>query len=172
MKKLFYIIFALFTFVCGILVFYVQPLFTPIRLNEFREISALYVNKKIQIKGYLEVSGKETPYSYSLVDKDRKENDLGELRPFMMLEISKSIEEINISWLKELAQKNNSLSELRKNENYSEELSRYYYAEVEITGRVRERKNEFFGGNYFVVEVEDIKQVSPVTLIYLKDFNK
>jgi hypothetical protein len=45
-----------------------------------------------------------------------------------------------------------------------------YLADVEITGKLSEEKqNEYFGGTYYEIEVEKMKQLSPIRFVTVEE---
>jgi hypothetical protein len=160
MKKAVYIIVALFAFIFGISVYYIRPLFVPISLSELRQNTSQYKYLKIKVVGKLEVTGEDSRYFINL--KDWENDCSGDNFCFKSLELSEEVMAQNISLIKELAEKNKTFGKT----NF---IKGDYLADVEITGQLVERENEIFGGTFYAIKVEKIKQVSPIRFVTVEE---
>ncbi len=161
MKKFIYVLIALLTFACSVFVFYIHPLIFPISLAELRQNASNYKSRKFKVVGKLEVWEAESVKSINL--KDWENGCSREPFCFRGLELSEDIKAENSLLLNELAEKNKTIgkTDLRHGE---------YYVEVEITGRLVEKENEYFGGIYYDINVDELKPISPIKFVFVEEF--
>lgn len=155
MKKIIYILVALLAFAVGVFVFLVQPLFVTVRLYDLKGPEfALYKSQKIKVKGFMIVDKSDSEYFYYLQDEDIScANEVFECRVAIAIELSQDTEKINLSWIDEIAEKND---QSRKTGFFDGE----YGAEVELIGYVGNEKEKII-----YINVEEVKQISPIKLI-------
>lgn len=173
MKKLVYILVAVFTFSIGFWLFHLRPVVMPVSLCEISRLDAeLFKTKQIYVRAYLDSVGRteDDLDSYSVYDL---ENGcfIG-----AKLEISGKIKEqlqnddnlkasINL-----IRQNQEEAYDNRPNPRYKPV---YYFAEVEITGEVKKYESEYGAlvtPPPFIIKVDEIKQISPIRLINYEEF--
>lgn len=166
MKKAAYILVALIAFIFGVSVYYFRPLFVPVSLSELRQNTSRYKYLKIKVVGKLEVTEENSQYFINL--KDWENDCSGDNFCFTGLELSEEIMADNMSLIKELVEKNKTVkrSTLINNDYWSDGV---YYVDVEVTGRLVEKENKLFGGTFYDIKVEEIKQISPIKFVPVKE---
>ncbi len=168
MKKVVYIIVALIAFLFGASVYYVQPLFVPISLSELRKNESHYKFLKIKVIAKLEVTEENSRYFVNL--KDWEADCSGDNFCFNSLELSEELMNENISLIKELVEKNKTVTRSTLiNNNYYWAVDGEYYVDVEVTGHLVEKENKTFGGTYYAIKVEKIIQNSPIKFLPTKE---
>ncbi len=166
MKKVAYILIGLIAFVFGSSAFYVRPLFVPTSLSELREHESQYKHLKIKVFAKLEVSEEESRYFVNL--KDWENDCRGDNFCFRGLELPNEILAQNTSLIKELVEKNKTVKRSTLiNDTYWADGE--YYVDVEVTGRLVEKENEIFGGTFYDIKVEEIKQKSAIKFVPMKE---
>ncbi len=160
MKKAVYIIVALIAFIFATSVYYVRSLFVPISLSELRKNISHYKHLKIRVVAKLEVIEENSHYFINL--KDWENDCSGDNFCFRGLELSEEVKAENILLIKELAEKNKTFGKT----NF---IHGDYLADVEITGQLVEKKNEFFGGTFYDIKVEKMKQISPIRFVKVEE---
>ncbi len=160
MKKVIYIFVALLAFVSGVFVFYIRPLFIIVPLYDLRENISHYESLKVKVRGDFEVTNGESSYLYGI--QDYKNDCSDDCVSYKGLELPKEIEEENIKFIKELAEKNSTLGKTDFRQGM-------YMAKVEVTGYVEERYSVGFDMSYFVIKVVEIKQISPIKFITVQE---
>jgi hypothetical protein len=163
MRKAVYVFVALLAFASGVFVYYIHPLFVPISLSELRQNTPHYISRKFKVVGKLEVWEAESNCSINL--KDWENDCSGDNFCFRGLELSEEVKAENILLIKELAEKNKTFGKT----NF---IHGDYLADVEITGQLVEKRNEFFGGTFYDIKVEKMKQVSPIRFVKVEEMQK
>jgi hypothetical protein len=166
MKKVVYIIVSLIAFMFGASVYYVRPLFVPISLSVLRENISHYRHLKIKVVAKLEVTEENSRYFINL--KDWENDCSGDNFCFQGLELSDEVLAQNISLIKELVEKNKTV-ERSTLINGLYWADGEYFVEVEVIGRFVEKENELFGGTFYDIKVEEIKQKSPIKFVPIKE---
>lgn len=157
MKKRIYILVALLTFLCGVLVFFIRPLFVTVRLFELRGNIKYYKFQKIKVKGYFVPSKDELSYSYTLEDyKTKCFGDRVYCESLLTLDLPEELKGKESSLINEIIEKNNHLEKTDVSKGY-------YGAEVEVIGYVEEINSVF--GSIPALKVEEIKQIAPTRFI-------
>lgn len=176
MKKLIYILIAIFTFSIGFWLFHLRPLVMTGSLCDISQRDAeLFESKQIRIKAFLD-------------GVSRTENDTNYYSVFNFgngclagadLEISEEIKEqlkadenlkasINL-----MRQSREEEFDNRRNESYKPV---HYIAEVEVTGEIKRYKRTDTSGwnptQPFVIKVDKIKQVSPIRLLSFEEIQE
>ncbi len=172
MEKAIYILFGTFTFSVGFWLFSLRPLVVPVSLCEIPQNPSIYGSKQVHIKAYIDnvgISEDDLTY-FSVFDfgnncltgaslhisetpKEKLKNDAG-LKSF----------------IDELRQKNNNLSENRSDG--------HFIGQVEITGSIKKAiyNNETAGGAAvhfpFEIEASEIKQVAPIRFMSQEEIVK
>jgi hypothetical protein len=162
MKKAVYIIVAISAFMLGASVYYVSSLFVPVSLSELRKNISHYKHIKIKVAAKLEVTEENSRYYINL--KDWENDCSGDNFCFQSLEFSEEVLAQNISLIKELVEKNKTVERttLIKDSYWADGE---YYVDAEVTGRIVEKENKLFGGTFYAVKVERIKQNSPIKFV-------
>ena len=97
--------------------------------------------------------------------KDYENDCSGDNFCFRGLELSEEIEAENILLLEVLAENNKTIrkTDFRRGE---------YLADVEITGYLVERENEYFGGSDYEIKVEKLNQISPIRFVLVEEMQQ
>lgn len=158
MKKLVYILVAIFAFFFGFGIYKLRPLFMPISLVEISQDANLYYFNDVNIKAYLEVSP-SGEYCCSVIDF---QDSFIEGAGFSLND--------RLQWDDNLQKFRRELY-LKNKELDNEKLDKgEFVAEVIIVGRIR-KVNTCFGPDYFI-EAKEVKQISPVRFISREEFRK
>ncbi len=166
MKRIVYAFIFLIAIVFGVSVYYFRPLFIPISLSELRKNTSHYKYSKIKVSAKLEVTEENSRYFVNL--KDWENECSGDNFCFRGLELSDEILVQNLPLIKELVEKNKTVGRSTLiNDTYWSDGE--YYIDVVVIGRLIEKENELFGGTFYDIQVEEIKQISPIKFIPMKE---
>lgn len=165
-KKIIYILVFLVAIIFGVSFYYFLPFFTPVSLSELRKHTSHYKHRKIKVFAKLEVTEENSRYFVNL--KDWENECSGDIPCFRGLELSEEILAQNISLIKELVEKNKTVGRSTLiNDTYW--IDGEYYIDVEVSGYLVEKENELFGGTFYDIKVEEIKQISPIKFVPIKE---
>ena len=167
MKKFFYIIVGLFTFLIGFWSYLSRPFVTPVSLCEISKNVNLYRSKSIKIKAYLDQVPIEGIYEneYSVSDFNSSCLTGATLEPSDELKSQLQNEESLRNFI-------NELSEKRQEDVEKRDGSKLYIAEIEIIGEISEQEKT---GHYpipFKIKANKINQLSPIKFITNGEFQK
>lgn len=166
MKKFVYIVVTLIAFTLGISVYYVRPLFVPVSLSELRKNKSQYKHLNINVAAKLEVTEENSRYFINL--KDWENHCSGDNFCFQGLDLSKELIAENLTLIKEIVAKNKTVERSTLiNDTYWADGE--YYVDVEVSGYLVEKKSELFGGTFYDIKVNEIKQTSPIKFVPMKE---
>jgi len=180
MKKIIYIFVALLAFAVGMLVYFVQPLFVTVPIDELGNNITFYNSQKIKVRGNLSVDNWDSEYVFYLNNRKEQCNktSIWNCNFSVELDLPEEIQKIHFPLIQEIVEKNRQLrAELyEKDKNGTLEQKDYdehvlYRAEVEIVGYVQVERfpSKFSHSNGFVdvskLRVEEMKIIPPITLV-------
>ncbi len=172
MKKLIYVLIGIFTFSIGFWLFHMRPLVMTVSLCEISRRDVKFLkSKQIRVKAFLDNVGRdENDLNLSVFDFGNGCLKGAELEiSDRIKEQLKSNENLNAS-MSLIRQKREEEFENRRNPIYTPV---HYFAEVEITGEIKNYDSEdeaLVESLPFVIKVNEIKQISPIRLISNEEF--
>ena len=162
MKKIIYVLFAMFTFSIGFYLFKARPLVTTVSLCEISGDAELYRAKKIYIKAFLDGSG---------LDETDRDWSVSDYRDGCLTGASLVVSDKLKTQLENDEELNAAISELRqkKNKLIKNREDGLFVIEVEITGEIERRPYSDYGGLVspppFIIRADQIKQISPIRFV-------
>ncbi|MGC2234765.1 MAG: hypothetical protein WA584_01215 [Pyrinomonadaceae bacterium] len=163
MKKIIYILFAIFTFSIGFWFFQMRPLIKTITLCEISGNVELYRSKHIRIKAYLDNVGEDkTDLDYSVSDYRN-----GCLTGASLVISDKLKEQLDNdgnlkALINDLRQKNNELNKNREGKGL-------YVLEVEIIGEIEKQPDSDYGVLVapppFIIKADKIEPISAIRYV-------
>lgn len=170
MKKLIYILIAVFTFSVGFWLYHLRPLIMPVSLCEISERDAkFFESKKIRVKAFLDSAGTaDIDLGWSVFDYRNGclKGAALMISPEKIKEQLKNDENLNAS-VNLIRQKQQEEFDNRRNPSYT---AVHYFAEVEITGEIQDVDS--VEPLPIIIKVDEIKQISSIHSISYEEIQE
>jgi hypothetical protein len=144
MKKVVYILVAIFTFSVGYGLYQVRPFVTSVPICEVTQNIGLYNNREVHIKAFLEVSGEYISIDDGCINED-----------------------ISVDLAEEL-KGNATITELFKQLRQARSKNSHPMIKAEIIGTIKDIRNDGITGiidPQFEIKIREIKPISKVVFI-------